>query len=119
MSDYNGLRPGEILADASVADFISSLGLGIARAQQALDTNSIEQLDAFIRPVPGLGGKTLIEMGFSPAFYHYQHADISCSMNLRLKVEESTGVDFGLHGSYDDTGTQNDSSDTSSASSSR
>lgn len=118
MSDYNGLRPGEILADASVADFISSLGLGIARAQQALDTNSIEQLDAFIRPVPGLGGKTLIEMGFSPAFYHYQHADISCSMNLRLKVEESTGVDFGLHGSYDDTGTQNDSSDTSSASSS-
>lgn len=118
MSDYNGLRPGEILADASVADFISSLGLGIARAQQALDTNSIEQLDAFIQPLPGLGGKTLIEMGFSPAFYHYQHADISCSMNLRLKVEESTGVDLGLTGAYNSTGTQDDNSDSSSSSSS-
>lgn len=118
MSDYNGLRPGEILADASVADFISSLGLGIARAQQALDTNSIEQLDAFIQPLPGLGGKTLIEMGFSPAFYHYQHADISCSMNLRLKVEESTGVDLGLNGAYNSTGTQDDNSDSSSSSSS-
>lgn len=118
MSDYNGLRPGEILADASVADFISSLGLGIARAQQALDNNSIEQLDAFIQPLPGLGGKTLIELGFSPAFYHYQHADISCSMNLRLKVEESTGVDLGLDGAYNSAGTQDDSSDSSSSSSS-
>lgn len=118
MSDYNGLRPGEILADASVADFISSLGLGIARAQQALDTNSIEQLDAFIQPIPGLGGKTLIEMGFSPAFYHYQHADISCSMNLHLRVEETTGVDFGINGAYNNTETSSDDNESSSSSSS-
>ncbi|HCL40839.1 MAG TPA: hypothetical protein DHW73_05620, partial [Pseudomonas sp.] len=118
MSDYNGLRPGQVLADASVADFISSLGLGIARAQQALDTNSIEQLDAFIQPIPGLGGKTLIEMGFSPAFYHYQHAEISCSMNLHLRVEESTGVDFGINGAYNNAETSNDDSESSSSSSS-
>lgn len=118
MSDYNGLRPGEILADASVADFISSLGLGIARAQQALDTNSIEQLDSFIQPIPGLGGKTLIEMGFSPAFYHYQHADISCSMNLHLRVEESTGVDFGINGAYNSADTSNNDGESSSSSSS-
>ncbi len=117
MSDYNGLRPGEILADASVADFISSLGLGIARAQQALDTNSIEQLDSFIQPIPGLGGKTLIEMGFSPAFYHYQHADITCSMNLHLRVEESTGVDFGINGAYNNAETSNDDSESNSSSS--
>ena len=68
MSDYNGLRPGEILADASVADFISSLGLGIARAQQALDTNSIEQLDSFIQPIPGLG--TCVQLvGVNDVFY--------------------------------------------------
>ncbi|MGH1450778.1 MAG: OmpA family protein [Pseudomonadaceae bacterium] len=101
MSQYNGLKPGEVLADASVAEFISSLGLGIAKAQQALDANSIEQLDSFITPIPGLGGKTLIEMGFSPAFYHYQHADISCSMNLRLKVEENSGWDLGINAAYD------------------
>jgi len=118
MSDYNGLRPGEILADASVADFISSLGLGIARAQQALDTNSIEQLDSFIQPIPGLGGKTLIEMGFSPAFYHYQHADITCSMNLHLRVEETTGVDFGINGAYNNAETSNDDSESNISNSS-
>lgn len=117
MSQYNGLKPGEVLADASVAEFISSLGLGIAKAQQALDANSIEQLDSFITPIPGLGGKTLIEMGFSPAFYHYQHADISCSMNLRLKVEEDSGWDLGLNAAYNGT-LGNESSSESSESSS-
>ena len=79
MSDYNGLRPGQVLADASVADFISSLGLGIARAQQALDTNSIEQLDAFIQPIPGLGGKTLIEMEGKPESNFCAH---SCNTRM-------------------------------------
>ncbi|PKM29769.1 MAG: hypothetical protein CVV07_08705 [Gammaproteobacteria bacterium HGW-Gammaproteobacteria-11] len=117
MSQYNGLKPGEVLADASVAEFISSLGLGIARAQQALDANSIEQLDSFITPIPGLGGKTLIEMGFSPAFYHYQHADITCSMNLRLKVEENTGWDLGVNAAYNGTLGNTESSENSSSSS--
>ena len=111
MADYDGLSPGQVLADASVADFISSLGLGIAEAQRALDTNSVEQLDAFITPIDGLGGRTLFEMGLQPAFYHYQHADLSCSLQLSLKVEKEFGLDFGINASFNDAGTENESSD--------
>lgn len=114
MADYDDMTPGEVLADASVADFIASLGRGIADAQQELDRNSIEQLDSFTERLDGLGGKSLMELGFSPAFYHYQHADLSCSLNIRLKVEKETGFDLGITGAFGQT----DSSREGSASSS-
>lgn len=94
MADYDGLKPGEILADASVAEFISRLGLGIAEAQRALDENTIDQLAEFTRARDDLGGKTLLDLGLMPAFYHYQFADLSCSLQLSLKVQKSFGVDF-------------------------
>ena len=103
MNDYDGMSPGQVLNDASVADFIKSLGLGIAEAQKALDVNSVEQLDAFIRPISGLGGKSLLELGLQPAFYHFQHADLSCSLQLSLKVQKSFGVDFGIEGKYENS----------------
>lgn len=96
MADYNGLKPGEVLADASVAEFISRLGLGIAEAQRALDENSIDQLGEFLKKRDDLGNQSLLDLGLLPAFYHYQHADISCSLQLSLKVQESFGVDLKL-----------------------
>lgn len=96
MADYDGLKPGEILADASVAEFISRLGLGIAEAQRALDENSIDQLGEFLAKRDDLGGQSLLELGLLPAFYHYQHADISCSLQLSLKVQKSFGFDLNL-----------------------
>ncbi|WP_299663452.1 OmpA family protein [uncultured Psychromonas sp.] len=89
MAKYDGMKPGEILADASVAEFISSLGLGIAAAQQALDENTISQLGQFSLPREGLGNRSLLDLGLMPAFYHYQYADISCSMQIRLEVGKS------------------------------
>ena len=103
MNDYDGMSPGQVLNDASVADFIKSLGLGIAEAQKALDINSVEQLDAFIQPISGLGGKSLLELGLQPAFYHFQHADLSCSLKLSLKVQKSFGVDFGIEAKYENS----------------
>ncbi|TVQ68045.1 MAG: OmpA family protein [Oceanospirillales bacterium] len=100
MNDYDGMSPGQVLNDASVADFVKSLGLGIAEAQKALDVNSVEQLDAFTRPISGLNGKSLLELGLQPAFYHFQHADLSCSLQLSLKVQKSFGVDFGIEAKY-------------------
>lgn len=116
MTDYDGLTPGQVLADASVAEFISQLGLGIARAQRALDENSVEQIAEFIVPRPGLGGKTLLDLGLSPAFYHYQHADISCSMQLSLRVEKDLSLGLNLSGSLNDTTTSNSNQSESSSS---
>lgn len=102
MAEYDGLTPGQVLADASVAEFISQLGLGIAAAQRALDDNSVHQIAEFIVPREGLGGRTLLDLGLAPSFYHYQHADISCSLQLSLRVEKDTGVALNLSGSYQD-----------------
>lgn len=114
MADYDGLTPGQVLADASVAEFIKTLGLSIAEAQQALDENSVDQIGEFITPREGLGGRTLLDLGLSPAFYHYQHADISCSLQLSLRVEKDLSVGLNLNGSFSDT--QTSSSDESESS---
>ena len=116
MAEYDGLTPGQILADASVAEFIKTLGLGIAEAQKALDENSVDQIAEFIEPREGLGGKTLLDLGLSPAFYHYQHADISCSLQLSLKVEKNLSLGLNLNGSFNDTSTNSGSSNESETS---
>lgn len=96
------MTPGQILADASVADFIKSMGLSVAEAQKALDVNSISQLGEYVEPRPGLGGKSLLQLGLSPPFYHYQHADLAVSMQLTMKVGRASAfglgakLDFGL-----------------------
>lgn len=103
MPDIENMTPGQVLAEASVADFIKSLGLSIAEAQKALDENSVSQMGEFITPRQGLGGKSLLDIGLMPAFYHYQHADITCSMQLSLRVEKNIGVGVNIGGSFSDT----------------
>ncbi|WP_396267762.1 OmpA family protein [Ideonella sp.] len=115
MADIEKLKPGEILADASVADFISRLGLGIAEAQRALDENSIAQLGEFVQPREGLGGRTLLDLGLMPAFYHYQHADLSCALQLSMRVAKDEGFGFSINGNFGDNSSNNGSSDNTSA----
>ncbi|MCV6585268.1 MAG: OmpA family protein [Marinibacterium sp.] len=116
MPDLEDMTPGQVLAEASVADFIKSLGLSIAEAQKALDENSVNQMGEFITARDSLGGKSLLDMGLMPAFYHYQHADITCSMQLSLRVEKNIGVGVNIGGSFSDTSTSNDSETSSSSS---
>lgn len=97
MASYEGMTPGQILADTSVADFIKELGLGIAEAQAALDKNSIEQIAVLSQTTPTFSGKSLIELGLTPPFYHYQYADLEVSLTLSLKVQTEIGVDVGLN----------------------
>ena len=113
MPDLETMTPGQILADASVADFIKSLGLAIAEAQSALDANSVNQIPEFIKPIESMGGKSLLDLGLSPAFYHYQHADLTCSLQLSLKVGTNLNVGVGLNGSYGAGGSSTSSGTTS------
>lgn len=117
MPDVDDLTPGQVLADASVAEFIKALGLSIAEAQQALDENSVNQIGEFLEPRESLAGKSLLDLGLSPAFYHYQHADITCSMQLSLRIEKDTNVGVNLNGSFSDNTTSNDSNTQTSQSS--
>lgn len=102
MADQNPIEkmtPGQILADASVAEFIKAMGLSIAEAQKALDLNSLAQVGAYVEKRPGLGDKSLLQLGLSPPFYHYQHADLTVSMQLTMKVGEASA--FGIGGKLD------------------
>jgi len=118
MPDLDELTPGQVLADASVAEFIGTLGLSIAEAQKKLDENSVSQIAEFVAPRDGLNGKSLMELGLSPAFYHYQHADLSCSMNLSLRVEEGFSVGGRAEGSFSNNSTTGANETSSSSSSS-
>lgn len=119
MPDVTELTPGQVLADAEIAEFIKAMGLGIAEAQRALDENSVNQIPIFTQAQPGLGGRSLLDLGLSPAFYHYQSADITVSLNISLRIQKNTGFDLGLNfGLNDAKTTTSANSDTKTESSS-
>ena len=94
MADLSEMTPGEVLADSSVAEFIKELGLGVAAAQVALDDNSVRQMEIFTRRREDLGDRSLLDLGLMPAFYHYQHADITCSMQIRMESRTIISISF-------------------------
>jgi outer membrane protein OmpA-like peptidoglycan-associated protein len=98
------MTPGQILASADVAEFIKAMGLSIAEAQKALDVNSLSMLGEYVEPRPGLAGadgkpRSLVQLGLSPPFYHYQHADLTVGMQLMMKVGKASS--FGIGGKLD------------------
>lgn len=103
MPDLEEMTPGQLLADTNVATFIESLGLGIARAQRALDENSLNTAIELATVRPEFSNRSLLDLGFSPTFYHYQHADIEVSLQMTLRVERSFSLNIGLTGSVGHT----------------
>jgi outer membrane protein OmpA-like peptidoglycan-associated protein len=98
MADENPiekLRPGQILADSAVTDYIKAMGIAIAEAQLQLDINSLQQIEEYEAPRRGLDNKSLLQLGLSPPFYHFQHADLSVSMQIVMKIGEQTTTGIG------------------------
>ncbi|MEL6536536.1 MAG: OmpA family protein [Bacteroidota bacterium] len=85
-----------ILQEADVSDIISSLAIGIATAQKQLDENSIKQTLALADSSKNIQGRSLLELGFSPAFYHFQYADVHASVNLKMRLNTSFSLGIGL-----------------------
>lgn len=86
-----------ILQQVDVSQIFKSLAMGIAEAQQELDDNSISQLQRLSETE--LAGKSLLELGFVPAFYAFTYADISASIHLRMA--EKTSFELGFEASFD------------------
>src|ERR1044072_6975368 len=86
-----------ILQQVDVSQIFKSLAMGIAEAQQELDDNSISQLQRLSETE--LAGKSLLELGFVPAFYAFTYADISASIHLRMA--EKTSFEQGVQASFD------------------
>lgn len=86
-----------ILQQVDVSQIFKSLAMGIAEAQQELDDNSISQLERLSETE--LAGKSLLELGFVPAFYSFTYADISASIHLRMA--EKTSMELGVKAYFD------------------
>jgi hypothetical protein len=95
------MTPGEALMEVPVGDFIQRLGMGIAEAQLRLDQMAVRVAamlsDARVELRDAQGktaSKSLLELGFTPTFYHFSETELEVRMTISIKVEES--FKFGL-----------------------
>jgi hypothetical protein len=90
MSDQleNLNKAAKVLQQVDVSSIITSLALGIAKAQEQLDDNSVKQILKLSQQQ--VGGKSLLELGFVPAFYHFEYADVSASIHLKMVENQSS-----------------------------
>ncbi|HLT40919.1 MAG TPA: hypothetical protein VK034_31795 [Enhygromyxa sp.] len=92
----------EALEQAPLATLVENLGLGIARAQAALDRSAIELAVKLADPELGLelGGqrRSLLSLGFAPTFYQFTEAtiDIKVSFSTARSNEFSIGASVGV-----------------------
>jgi|GEM_PF-3494571 len=95
MDKLSDLKPGDVLGQVDLGSYISSMAKGVAEAQRALDDNTIGLLGAFTEKLDGLDGKSLIQLGLSPAFYHFRSATISASVTMSIQVRQE--IDVAVH----------------------
>lgn len=95
-SKVEKMSPGQVLADASVVDFVATMGTSIARAQRALDENSLAVAMEMSRTTPDFSDKSLLELGLVPPFYHVVEAELEVKMTLTMRVENEIGLDLGF-----------------------
>lgn len=102
--EMNGLEAGQMLASLPIDGMISSLGIGIAKAQQALDMNAIETavrlaeltLD-FPGPIdadgnPTVNSRSLLSLGFTPTFYQFTEATLDLKIEMKIAVEDKKSM---------------------------
>ena len=95
MDKLSDLKPGDVLGQVDLGSYIAAMGKGVAEAQRALDDNTIGLLGAFTKKLDGLDGKSLIQLGLSPAFYHFRSATISASVTMSIQVRQE--IDVKVH----------------------
>jgi len=93
------LKPGDVLGQVDLASYIGAMGKGVAEAQKALDDNTIGLLGVFTEKNDSLAGKSLIQLGLSPAFYHFRSATLSASISMSIRVREETDLSVHVGGS--------------------
>ena len=89
---------GQELASVPIGDMITSLGIGIARAQFELDQTSadIARMMSGINPDDRVqfGGQSLslIELGFTPTFYQFIESTIEVKIVVNMEISSSSEV---------------------------
>ncbi|HEX5593810.1 MAG TPA: hypothetical protein VFX35_10730 [Solirubrobacterales bacterium] len=104
---------GQELLDVPLPDMVLNLAMGVAKAQKALDQNSVETAKALaeekIDVVPmitetideegkvtfdaaGAVPMSLIQVGLNPTFYQFSETTIEVSMDIKTTTSTETNV---------------------------
>jgi len=93
------MSPGEALLDAPMPELIQKMGLAIAEAQLRLDQMAVrvagllsEAKVEFKDAAGNVKPRSLLELGFTPTFYHFTETDIEIKLTLQMKIEEEFRV---------------------------
>jgi hypothetical protein len=95
----------KMLEQAPLPALIERFGTAIANAQLDLDRHSIEIAHELLKPIAEDGafaGRSMIELGFAPTFYHFTETTItarvafSSTQSTEISVGGSIGVGFSV-----------------------
>jgi hypothetical protein len=95
----------KMLEQSPLPRLVESLGKAIAEAQLQLDKRSIEIAGLLQKPIkifPGAPERSMLELGFTPTFYHFTEMTIkarvafSSAESEEFSVGGSVGVQFGV-----------------------
>lgn len=95
----------KMMEQSPLPQLVRSLGQAIAEAQLALDRHSIALAREMQQPVelfPGQPKRSLLELGFTPTFYHFTETTIrarvafSSAESQEFSVGASVGAGFGV-----------------------
>lgn len=81
------------LTNSPLSSMIENMGISVATAQAALDSNSIEMLKSLASSNVEIGGNqiSLLNLGFVPSFYAFTEASFDAKMDFAMS--ESTAFD--------------------------
>lgn len=86
------------LTTAPLPQIIEKLGVSIAQAQLALDTNSIEIARSLAESEVKIGDATynLLTLGFVPSFYAFTEATVEAKLSFSISETTKREIDVGV-----------------------
>lgn len=86
------------LVQAPLPTIVEQLGISIAKAQHALDENSIEMAEELAATTVEVGGQeyNLLALGFVPSFYAFTEATVEARLSFSMTETTEFGVEAGV-----------------------
>lgn len=86
------------LVTAPLPQIIEKLGLAIAEAQYALDSNSVEIAKKMSQTEVEIGDETynLLSLGFQPSFYAFTEATVEAKLSFTMTESTETSIAVGV-----------------------
>jgi hypothetical protein len=102
-NQVSSMNPGQALMEVPIPKLIENTAKAIASAQYELDSSAVRAATLLSETRIGFKGadgvteeRSLLELGFTPSFYHFTETEMEFHVTISVKVE--SGIDFGISG---------------------